>query len=175
MALAALLPSLMQALCKMKEIEYKFAVYPERRERTFFHVVFLAYPVIISRYLFRKKPSGEKALYILFFPVLALRNLIAGLKSHFLFRVDVSYHLILYDSHIAFGVSEGVDNLLANSYNNIWHIFKSYGSWAALLHDGWIIYLPPDKDGYSAVNFIRKKQDEHNKLLQASSTGATEK
>ncbi|MDM8543026.1 hypothetical protein QUF90_18275 [Desulfococcaceae bacterium HSG9] len=158
----------------MKEIEYKFTVVPERRERTFFHVIFLAYPAIIFGFLFCKKPFEEKLPYIFFFPVLALRNLIAGLKSHFLFRVDVAYCLILYDSHIAFGVSEDVDNLLANSYNNIKRIFKSYSSWAALLHDGWIIYLPPGNEGGSAVNFIRKKRNKHNnKLLQVPPEGAS--
>jgi len=144
---------------KMIEYEYKFTTNPERRERAFFHVFLIGYPVLIVKFLFGRKPSGDTVFYVIFFPLLAIRQLFTGLAAHCLFRVDIDYHLILYDTHLAFGPAGDKDKLMANSYASIRYIFNSYGCWNLLLHDGWFVHLHPGDEGEVALEFIRKKQE----------------
>jgi len=143
---------------KMIEHEYRFTTTPERRERAFFHVFLIGYPVLICRFLFGRKPSSDTFFYIIFSPLLAVRQFFNGLAAHYLFRVDIDYHLILHDTYLAFGPAGDDDELMANSYDNVRSIFKSYRNWNLLLHDGWFIHLPHGNEGESALEFIQKKR-----------------
>lgn len=141
----------------MNNLTYTFDLRPARRETAFFYVVFVAYPRIIAKFLFRR-PSAQTVLYVLFSPLLGLRNLVNGLLCAFPFCPDIDYRLTLHDSHLSFG-PDLERAQMANSYDNIEGLFKAGKNWIALLHDGYIVYLPPLEAGVSVANEIQQRQN----------------
>ncbi len=86
-----------------------------------------------------------------------MHNGFTAILSNYLFRPNIDYRIILYESHIAFGVGEDSDKLLANSYESLKTFFRSHKQWAALVHSGWIIYLTPSDDGDFVKKYIEDK------------------
>lgn len=141
----------------MSDLSYSFELRPQRRESAFFHALFLTYPGLVARYLFRRRPTVETIFYLLFSPLLALRNIANGIVCTFPFCPDITYRLTLHDSHLSFG-PDLERALMANSYGAIEAVFRADKQWCALLHDGYIVYLPPAQAGESAVSAIKDKQ-----------------
>ena len=141
----------------LSDLSYHFVLRPARREAAFFHALFLTYPSLVGRYVFGRRPTGGTVLCLLFSPLLALRNFANGILCTFPFCPDIEYRLTLHDSHLSFGLDIARAQV-ANSYSSIEAVFKAKKHWCALLHDGYIVYLPPEEAGDSAVRTIRDKQ-----------------
>jgi len=140
----------------VSDLSYTFKLRPARREAAFFYAVFVAYPSLVGRFLFYRRPTTETILYLLFSPLLILRNLFTGILSTFPFCLDIDYQLTLHDGYLSFGPD--IERAqMANSYSNIEGTFKVGSSWIALLHDGYIVYLPPGDGGQIAAQSIRSK------------------
>ena len=152
----------------MNDFSYSFIIRPARRETAFLHAVFFTYPRLAGRFLFCRRPTASTVLYLLFFPLLGVRNLANGILCTFPFCPDIEYRLTLHDGHLSFG-PDNERAQMANAYENIEALFRVGRLWCALLHDGYIVYLPPDEAGDLAAATIKGKQNA--KQITATNTG----
>lgn len=141
----------------MGTLSYRFAIDAQRRESTFFRALFCAYPVVLGRFFFGRRPSADTVAGLLLAPLFLVRNSLTGFFSTSF--CDLSdYRLGLHDHHLSFGVGDDEDRHLANRYELVIHLFQAHGAWVALLYDGYLVYLPPGPEGDEAAEVIRTRR-----------------
>jgi len=118
--------------------DYTFSVSGLHRWAALLYVVFVGYPRIAIRFVRRERL--ECLFYLLFTPLWVPRNFLSGLISIFPLLGTMDYHLRLEEGSFSFGYP-GAE--MANSYSVVQGIFQLRGREFALLHDGWLVFLPP--------------------------------
>src|SRR5437016_1980869 len=122
---------------------FHYRLGPARRAAVLLFAMFVSYPRLIGRFFFLKRPSTRTIVYVVLSPLLILRNLLSTFFSSYPAPVRLDYAVTLSDNHLAFGRD---DDTRANSYASIEDSFKLGGCWTLLLHDGWLVFLPPGSD-----------------------------
>jgi len=130
--------------------DFTFSVGGAHRWAALIYVLFVGYPRIITRDA-RREPFGF-LLRLLLAPLLVPRNVFSGLASVFPLAGKLNYHLRLEEGHFSFGCP-GAE--MANHYFAVERILRLNGREVALLHDGWLVFIPPGAEEIIA-NRIRK-------------------
>ena len=141
--------------------EYTFRLTSWVRMCALICAVLIAYPRVIGSYIATKLLSFNTLMFLLFSPLIIIRNTLSTFFSIYPFSPTADYVLQLDDNGMTFGLGEP---RAGNSYSVIRDIFKVGRHSVALLHAGVLVYLPNGADGEEAKSFIQNKRREHKNL-----------
>jgi hypothetical protein len=139
----------------MMKREYIFRLTSGTRWNALFCALLIAYPRVIGRYIVTSFLTPYTLFAVVFSPLLILRNALSGFFSIYPFTPELDYVLQLDEAGFAFGP---VKAKAANSYSVVRDLFRVRGQHVALLHDGYLVFLPAGLEGSEVMNFIKERK-----------------
>ena len=134
--------------------EYRFRINLGTRWAALLYVWFIIFPKRCFNCLLH--PNLDRLLCNLILgPLFGIKRVLVNLVSIFPLSPFLEYTVRLYDQHFAFGLEE---SLMANSYSVVEDIFRIGRRQVALLHDGWIVFLPMSPEGEVVVDHLRRRK-----------------